>query len=160
MFIKSLEKIQITIGSIFLSIFFVTIIIQVTTRMVNVSAIWTEEVAKYSFIWAVFMGAAVMLNRREHFKFDFLLKKLRGKAKQTLFLINDLILLAFSGAILYYGIIAVQTFWNYNWVSLPEMKMGFVWISVPIMGGTMVIYLVAHIYNNIKHFNKEEVSSS
>ncbi|MYL32015.1 TRAP transporter small permease subunit [Pontibacillus yanchengensis] len=160
MFIKLLERIQLTIGAIFLSIFFITIVIQVTTRMISISAIWTEEVANYSFIWAVFMGAAVMLNRREHFKFDLLLKKLKGKAKSTLVLINDLILLAFSFAIFYYGIIAVQNFWNYNWVSLSEMKMGYVWISVPIMGGTMVIYMIGHLINTIKQFNREEAASS
>lgn len=159
MFIKLLEKLQLIIGGLFLSVFFITIIIQVTTRIGGISAIWTEEVATYSFIWSVFMGAAVMLNRREHFQFDFLLKKLKGKAQRTLYLVNDVILLLFSLAIFYYGIQAVQNFWNYNWVSLSEMKMGYVWISVPIMGGTMAIYTVNHIIRNLKNFNREEVAS-
>ncbi|WP_085522472.1 TRAP transporter small permease [Tuberibacillus sp. Marseille-P3662] len=156
MFIKLLERIQITVGTLFLSIFFIDIVIQVMTRLLGISAVWTTEVAKYSFIWSVFMGAAVMLNRREHFKFDMLLNKLKGKARNVLYMINDLILLLFSFAIFYYGIDAVQSFWNYNWVSLPQMKMGYVWISVPIMGGTMVIYTIAHLIRTIKHFNREE----
>lgn len=156
MLIKLLEKIQLTIGVLCLSIFFVVIIIQVTTRLLGISAVWTEEVASYSFVWSVFMGAAVMLNRREHFKFDLLLKKLKGKARKSLYIVNDLILLLFSFAIFYYGLEAVQSFWNYNWVSLPEMKMGYVWISLPIMGGTMVIYTISHIVRTIKNFNEEE----
>ncbi|QAS52985.1 TRAP transporter small permease [Halobacillus litoralis] len=156
--IKWLERIQLTIGVLFLVTFFVTIIIQVMTRFTGVSAIWTEEVATYSFIWSVFMGAAVMLNRREHFQFDFLLKKLKGKGKNSLYLINDVILLAFSFAIFYYGIQAVQNFWAYEWVSLEFMKMGYVWISVPIMGATMFIYTLAHILRNVKSFNTREVA--
>lgn len=159
MLIKLLEKIQLIIGGIFLSIFFIAIVIQVTTRMSGISAVWTEEVATYSFIWSVFMGTAVMLNRREHFQFDFLLKKLKGKAQRLLYFVNDLILLTFSFAIFYFGLEAVQNFWNYNWVSLPEMKMGYVWISVPIMGATMVIYTLNHIINNIKNMNREEAAS-
>jgi len=159
MFIKHLEKIQLIIGGLFLSVFFIAIIIQVTTRLSGISAIWTEEVATYSFIWSVFMGAAVMLNRREHFQFDFVLKKLKGKMQRTLYLVNDVILLLFSLAIFYYGIQAVQNFWNYNWVSLPWMKMGYVWISVPIMGATMVIYTIGHMIRNLKNFNGEEVAS-
>lgn len=156
--IKWLERIQLTIGVLFLLTFFVTIVIQVITRISGVSAIWTEEVATYSFIWSVFMGAAVMLNRREHFQFDFLLKKLKGKSKNSLFLFNDLLLLAFSLAIFYYGIQAVQNFWSYTWTSLEQMKMGYVWISIPIMGATMSIYTLAHIFRNIKNFNSEEVT--
>ncbi|GGC75411.1 TRAP transporter small permease protein [Thalassobacillus devorans] len=156
MFIKWLERIQLTLGILFLCIFFTAILIQVITRYMGVSVVWTEEVANYSFIWSVFMGASVMLNRREHFKFDLVLKKLRGKKRNTLFIINDLILLAFSFAIFFYGIQAVQSFWNYNWVSLSQMKMGYVWVSVPIMGGTMVIYTLNHIIRILRNFSREE----
>ncbi|SFK08970.1 TRAP-type C4-dicarboxylate transport system, small permease component [Halobacillus dabanensis] len=156
--IKWLERIQLTIGVLFLITFFITIVIQVLTRFTGISAIWTEEVATYSFIWSVFMGAAVMLNRREHFQFDFLLKKLKGKGKNSLYLVNDLILLVFTFGIFYFGIQAVQNFWGYEWVSLEFMKMGYVWISVPIMGATMFIYTLAHIFRNVKNFNTEEVA--
>ncbi len=158
MLIKLLERIQLTIGVLFLVVFFITIVIQVITRYMGVSAIWTEEVATYSFIWAVFMGASVMLNRREHFKFDLLLNKLTGKSKKSLFLINDFILLLFSIGLFYLGIEAVQNFWNYTWVSIPELKMGYVWISIPIMGGTMVIYTFAHILRNVRNFSEKEVT--
>ncbi|MBM7552012.1 TRAP transporter small permease [Thalassobacillus pellis] len=156
MFIKWLERIQLTIGILFLCIFFIAILIQVITRYLGVSVVWTGEVANYAFIWSVFMGAAVMVNRREHFKFDLLLKKLKGRKRNSLYIFNDLILLAFSFAIFFYGMQAVQSFWNYNWVSLSEMKMGYVWISVPIMGGTMVIYILNNIFQTIKNFNREE----
>lgn len=99
-----------------------------------------------------------MLNRREHFKFDLLLNKLTGKSKNSLYLINDLILLVFSTGLFYLGIEAVQNFWNYTWVSIPELKMGYVWISIPIMGGTMMIYTFAHILRNVRSFSKKEVT--
>lgn len=158
MFIKLLEKIQLTIGVICLSIFFITIVIQVLTRYMGISVIWTEEVANYSFIWAVFMGAAVMLNRREHFQFDLLLRKLKGKSKSSLTIVNDSILLLFNLAVFIYGIQAVKSFWDYNWVSLPFMKMWYVWLAVPIMGGTMVIYTISHLIKTVKNFKGEEVA--
>ncbi|MFC7319556.1 TRAP transporter small permease [Halobacillus campisalis] len=156
MFIKMLERIQLTLGILFLVVFFVTIVFQVITRYMGVSAIWTEEVATYSFIWSVFMGAAVMLNRREHFQFDLLLNKLKGKKKKSLYLLNDLILLLFCFALFVLGVIVVDSFWNFRWQSIPEMKMGYVWISIPIMAGTMVIYTVAHMVTNITTFKREE----
>lgn len=158
MIIKLLEKIQSAVGVIFLSIFFIAIIIQIFSRYLGISIIWTGEVANYSFIWAVFMGAAVMVNRREHFNFDFLLNKFTGKSRIYLSIINDLILILFNIAIFYYGIQAVGNFWDYKWVSLPSLKMSYVWISVPIMGLTMVIYSLSHLVNHIKSLKGKEVT--
>ncbi|MCA0972151.1 TRAP transporter small permease subunit [Halobacillus litoralis] len=157
MLIRLLERTQTTIGILFLIVFFITIVYQVITRFIGVSAIWTGEVATYSFIWAVFMGASVMLNRREHFQFDLLLKKLKGKGKSSLTLVNDVIILGFSSAITVFGAQAMINFWNYNWVSIPQLKMGYVWIAVPIMGLTMSIYTLNHIIQNLKHFSGKEV---
>jgi TRAP-type transport system small permease protein len=156
--IKLLEKIQLTIGLIALCIFFMAIIFQIASRYLGIAVIWTEEVANYSFIWAVFMGAAVMLNRREHFSFDFLQRKLKGKSKAYLDIFNDTILFLFSIALLIYGVQAVQSFWNYNWASLPMLKMGYVWISIPIMGATMAIYTLAHLFNHIKVVTRREAT--
>ncbi|WP_100404677.1 TRAP transporter small permease [Bacillus solitudinis] len=150
MFIKKLEKVQLTVGVIFLSIFFLAVLFQVISRYFSISVIWTEEVAKYSFIWAVFMGAAVMVNRKDHFNFDYLSKKLKGKAKLTLSIMTDTILMLFCAALFYYSLAALSSFWNYNWVALPMLKMGYVWLSLPVMASTMVIYLCAHIATNVK----------
>lgn len=148
--IKILEKIQLTVGVISLSIFFIAIMIQILTRHLGIPVIWTEEVANYSFIWSVFMGASVMLNRKEHFSFDFLLQRLKGVSKTTLNIVIDSIVLLFAIALFYYGIETVQNFWNYTWASLPALKMGYVWISIPITGLTMVIYSLNHLMTSFK----------
>jgi TRAP-type C4-dicarboxylate transport system permease small subunit len=96
------------------------------------------------------MGAAVMVNRKDHFNFDYLSKKLKGKAKQSLSIVTDSILLLFCAGLFIYSLHALTSFWNYNWVSLPMLKMGYVWLSLPVMSITMVIYLVAHIVGSVK----------
>src|SRR5690625_3578596 len=126
--------------------------LQIVTRYMGVSVIWTEEVATNSFIWAIFMGAAVMVNRREHFNFNFFERKLTGKAKASLNFFNDIVLILFNAAIFIYGIKVTQEFWDYNWTSIPELKMVYVWIAVTIMGLTMVIYSISHLLNHIKEF--------
>ena len=151
-FVRVLEKIQMTVGIIFLAIFFIVIMIQIATRHMGISVIWTVEVATNAFIWAIFMGAAVMVNRRDHFNFNLFERKLTGKKKASLGFFNDTVLILFNAAIFIYGIQVTQQFWNYNWTSLPELKMGYVWISVPIMGLTMVVYSVSHLLDHIKEF--------
>lgn len=152
-----MEKIQLTVGVLFLSVFFLAIMIQIVTRHLGISVIWTEEVANYSFIWAVFMGAAVMVNRRDHFSFDLLQRKLKNKSKASLNIVNDLVLLLFNSAIFFYGLQVVERFWSYNWTALPQMKMGYVWIAIPIMAGTMIVYTAAHLIGHVKELQTKGV---
>ncbi|SFD69489.1 TRAP-type C4-dicarboxylate transport system, small permease component [Lentibacillus persicus] len=152
--IKYIERTQIAAGVSFLVIFFFAVLFQIVTRHLSISVIWTEEVANYSFVWAIFMGAAVMVNRRDHFTFDILKNKLTGKKRSILSIINDTILILFNIGIFYFGIQVVGQFWDYNWNALPEMKMGYVWISIPIMAGTMIIYSLGHIVRHVKNFNE------
>lgn len=156
--VRLLEKIQLTAGVLFLSIFFIIIIFQIVTRHLGIAAIWTEEVANYSFIWAVFMGAAVMVNRREHFNFDFILRKLKHKKKASLSIFNDLVLIVFNLFIFLLGLQVVTQFWNYTWAAIPEMKMGYVWISIPIMAGSMIIYSLSHLMGHMKLLKAKEVN--
>lgn len=151
-----LEKIQLKMGVFFLSLFFFVIVLQMFVRYIGVSLIWTEEVSTYSFIWAVFMGASVMIHRRGHFRFSLLYEKLTGKSKRFLEIIIDTILLIFSLAILYYGIIATANFWNYNWYSLTDFKMGYMFISIPFMGLSMFIYGLDHLIDNFKELRRSE----
>ncbi|GLO67355.1 MULTISPECIES: TRAP transporter small permease [Oceanobacillus] len=154
---NAIEKIQITIGVIFLCVFFGIIVLQIVTRHLGISVVWTEEAANYSFIWAVFMGAAVMVNRREHFNFDFLVQKLKGKKRAYLSIFNDAILFIFNICIFLLGVQVVSEFWNYTWSSIPQMKMGYVWLVIPVMAATMLIYTTSHFVEHIRIIKAKEV---
>lgn len=149
-FVKTLEKIQITIGITALLIFFTAILIQISTRYLGLSVLWTEEVSTYSFIWAMFMGASVMVNHREHFSFDTLQYKLSYVNRNRLNMFIDGLLIAFNVFIVSYGINIISHFWNYRWETLSFMKMGYVWIVIPVMGVSMIIYSLHHIIERIK----------
>ncbi|TCO77415.1 TRAP transporter small permease [Marinisporobacter balticus] len=156
MIIKTIEKIQLRMGVVALSIFFLAILIQVFSRYAGISVIWTEEIANYSFIWAIFMGAAVMVNRKSHFRFNLLSQKIKGKKKIFLDITVDSILLIFNVFVSYYGIIATKSFWNYRWVAIQNFKMGYVWLCIPIMGITMAIYMMGHIIEGVKEMKGVE----
>lgn len=155
--IKAIEKVQISLGLIFLLVFFLSILVQIITRYLGISVIWTEEMANYSFIWAIFMGAAVMVNRKEHFTFDILQKKLSPKLRIFLNLFIDTILIVFNALLFFYSIEILERFWSYNWTSIPSLKMGYVWITIPIMTSTMVLYSLNHVINGIKTLRNSDV---
>lgn len=155
--VELLQKLQLAAGTIFLTIFLVTVVFQVLCRHLGIMATWTEEVSMYSFIWAVFMGAAAMVYEKRHFAFTSLSDLLKNeKMKRILSIVISIIMLGFAVLMFKYGIDITKKFWNYTWVSIPELKKGFVWICFPICGGTSAIYLVYLIIDDIEHIMKGE----
>lgn len=147
--IDILEMIQKKLGIAFLSIFIVVVIIQIIARYLDISVLWTEEIAVFSFVWAVFLGAAIMVRKEAHFSFDFLKTKLTGTKKYILDIIINILILGFTLYMLVYGKEIMISFWNYNWYSLPDFKMGYVWAVIPLTAMLMSIYKIEHIINNI-----------
>ena len=80
--IDTLQKIQITIGGLFLLIFLVTVVYQIVCRYMGIVAMWTEDVSMYSFIWSVFMGAAAMVHSNSHFAFTSLMDSMKDERKK------------------------------------------------------------------------------
>jgi len=146
--IDLIERIQKFIGIVCLSVFIIVVIVQIIARYISVSVLWTEEIAVFSFVWAVFMGASIMVRKEAHFSFDFLKTKLTGTKKYILDLVNDILILTFTTYMLVYGQKIMITFWNYNWYSLPDFKMGYVWAVIPLSALLMSIYKIEHIINN------------
>lgn len=146
--IDLIERIQKFIGIVCLSVFIIVVIVQIIARYISLSVLWTEEIAVFSFVWAVFMGASIMVRKEAHFSFDFLKTKLTGTKKYILDLVNDILILTFTTYMLVYGQKIMITFWNYNWYSLPDFKMGYVWAVIPLSALLMSIYKIEHIINN------------
>src|SRR5690625_7371378 len=66
--VKVVDYVQLRLSALFLIVFVLTVSIQVLGRNFGFYIPWTEEVSNYSFIWMVFMGGAVLVNKDEHFR--------------------------------------------------------------------------------------------
>lgn len=153
--IQSLKSVQLAVGTILLTIFFITVVIQMLTRYAKISATWTEEIAMYSFIWSVFLGGSAMVAERKHFAFTSFLDKLENpKHKGVLNIIISLAMLVFAVLMVYYGTKTTQQFWHSNWINIPSLKRGPVWACIPISGFLMCIYLIANVIEDFQVFLK------
>lgn len=150
-----LQKLQVAVGGVFLFIFLITVVYQMLSRYMGISATWTEEVSMYSFIWAVFMGAGAMVYEKRHFAFTSISDMLKNpKLKAVLSIVISVLMLCFAVLMTYYGVQIAKQFWNYTWVNIPSFKRGPTWMCLPICGCTSVIYLVALIIGDIQTLMK------
>lgn len=148
-FVKAVLKIQEAVGTLLLAVFFIAIVLQIAARYLQIPILWTEEVANYSFIWAVFMGASAMVYHRAHFSFTFFSEKFKGRTGALYNAGISCVLLVFTLFMTYYGVQIVNEFWFYNWITIPEMSMGLTWLCVPIMGATMSLYSLKNIFDDL-----------
>lgn len=153
---KTVERIQLIVGAIFLSVFFIGVLVQIFTRYLGISVIWTEEFSNYAFIWSIFMGAAVMLAQKKHFAFALLKEKLSDKKKVYLEIFNDSLLFLLSLLFLYYGVLLVTRFWSYRWSTIPQFRMGLVWMCLPVMAATMSYYKMLHIAQDVSDLRRNK----
>ena len=153
-----LQKLQLAVGTLFLSIFLITVVLQVSSRYLGIATTWTEEVAMYSFIWAVFMGASAMVYEKKHFAFTSLSENLKSESlKSIVSIIISVIMLIFATLMVKYGVEVTKQFWNYKWISLPKLTRGLTWMCLPICGVTSIIYLIQLMIEDFKNMGKGEV---
>ena len=103
-----------------------TVFTQFFTRYVlNDSAAWTEEIARYLLIAVVFIGAAVGVAKNNHIQVDFFYRYLPQKMGHALALLVDVLRSAFLGAAVVYTGLMMERMsnlkmtvidWPVNWV--------------------------------------------
>lgn len=153
--IDMMQKIQIAIGGFFLMIFLLTVVFQMLSRYAGIAATWTEDVSMYSFIWAVFMGAAAMVYENRHFAFTSISDMMKNEnAKSIVAIIIYAIMFVFAVLMVYYGYKVTKQFWNYTWTNIPSFKRGPTWMCLPLCGLTSCIYLVQLTIDEIVKITK------
>lgn len=76
-----------------------TVFYQFFTRYVlNDSAAWTEEIARYLLIATVFVGAAIGVAKNNHIQVDFFYRFMPAKLGRAMALLTDVMRITFLGA--------------------------------------------------------------
>lgn len=121
------------------SVMTVLIILQVFYRYVLQSSLsFSEELARYLFIWATLLGAAMCVNRRSHVSFDLIMIHLPTELRKYGGLIINLICIFFYAILVIYGIKVVGVTLGQTSPAL-GVKMGYIYLSIPVSGAVMLL---------------------
>jgi len=103
------------------------------------SYIWTEEMARFFFIWMIMIGSMVGIRDAAHFDVD-LWPVLKPRSNALLRLVSQLFVLVLALVFLWYGIKFVQFGWDQN-SELAELPMPFIFAAWPLAGLTWILFL-------------------
>ncbi len=142
---KVLDNILELLVTVSMGVLVADVVWQVITRYVmkNPSS-WTEELATFLMIWAGLLGASVALNRGAHLGIDYLVSKMKRRQAMYVSLFVFAMIMTFSLLVMVIGgIQLVHRILITNQVSPAlGLKMGYVYLAIPISGFFLVIYSV------------------
>jgi TRAP-type C4-dicarboxylate transport system permease small subunit len=103
------------------------------------SYIWTEEMARFLFVWMIMIGAMVGVRDGAHFDVD-LWPELKPRTNAMLRVIANLFVLVMALVFVWYGTRFVKFGWDQT-SELAELPMVYIFAAWPIAGLTWVLFL-------------------
>lgn len=160
-FLDKLELIEKVLLAVTMAIMVIVMIYQVILRYVfSASNSWSEELARYLFIYDVMIAAAVATRRNSHLQVDFLINLLKPKVK-VLFTIGATVAgMVFLGFLFKYSITLCQTAINNVSAGL-KISMSIPYLCIPIGVVLMLLTSIEVILKQVfqmKELEKEEVN--
>lgn len=130
---------------IFFSILIFSCVLQVFTRYVLNSAFtWTEELARYSFIWTNLLGAVLCVKRKCHATVTAITDKLSNKKLIKIQIFVQVVILMISVVLLIYGIeVTLKTVSQTS--AAMKVSMSLINASVPVSSFFMILYTIDNI---------------
>ena len=123
------------------AVLIVPVSLQIFSRYTSLipSYIWTEEMARFFFIWMIMIGSMVGIRDSAHFDVD-LWPELKPRANSLLRIVANLFVLVVALVFIWYGIKFVQFGWSQS-SELAELPMPFIFAAWPLAGFTWVVFL-------------------
>ena len=121
----------------------VTVSLQIVFRYVfNIPLGWSEEMARFAFVWVSFIGASALMRAREHINVTVFLDRFPPRLQAVAVFIANV------GAVIcvYFFLVGGIALTTNEWAQLApatEIPMGWVYLVIPVSSGLMGIWVVA-----------------
>ena len=108
-------------------------------------ASWTEELARFTFVWLGFFAATLVFAERGHIAVDFLVRNSPPRIQKASGILSEVSIIAFAILVLVWGGgRAARGTWGQGLGALPA-QLGMVYLVMPIAGVLITFYAVYHL---------------
>ncbi|WP_083587212.1 TRAP transporter small permease [Agrococcus sp. Marseille-P2731] len=119
---------------------------QVFTRLVlGAPSAWSEEAARFTFVWVSLIGIAIAVGEKADVVMDFLVEKLPLRLQRVADILAYLATLAFVLYVMVFGGLQQSMMaWGQTNPLLP-LSQGQLYLALPISGALLTVYLLIHL---------------
>ena len=112
------------------------------------SFFWFDEIVEWMFAWMVFIGAAALWARDDHFRLDWVSKKFEGTPFGHLVnIVVEILSLTFMGIFFYQSF--RLTFLAQDWTPVFNIPRACLYACMPISGAIMVGYSIRNVLREL-----------
>jgi TRAP-type C4-dicarboxylate transport system permease small subunit len=112
------------------------------------SYIWTEEMARFLFIWTIMVGAMIGVREGTHFEVD-VWPRIPPRIEAAVKLVSRIGLLVMALVFVWAGIEFTKFAWN-RISELAELPLWLIHVAWPVTGLTWVIFLGEQMYGDLR----------
>jgi len=110
--------------------------------------LWTEELARFCFVWMIMIGAMLAAREGSHFQVD-LLPKLSPRADAGFSIVASLFMLLFALLFVQYGY-RFALFGKDQLSEIAELPMWTIFVAWPLAGLVWAVFLGEKLYDAIR----------
>ena len=149
--IKKYNKFMSYLGLVCLGGLIISVLIQVISRtFLPKTPSWTEELARYLFIYMVAFGASVAVHKKEFVAVDLIIDFLPKIIRKLIELVINIVLLLFVTFVLLKSVLGFAIL-EYRMVSTAmQVPMQYIYFSMIILFGLLILSFVMEILYQVK----------
>ncbi len=148
------------IEEIVTAVVFVSIVVLIFSaaffRVFDKPLVWADDIAKFLFSWAAFLGADIALRHSRLVGVDMLVKKFPPKVLKMTEIIVFAVMLAILAAFVYFGTLLSIKNWDRDFQTLSFMSYSMVTLSLPVSSFLMIISTSTKMYRVVKNFGNDD----
>jgi TRAP-type transport system small permease protein len=159
-FFKRFKKdFELYIGSFFLSVTTIIVIMNVFTRyFLRFTYHWAEEIAVGAFVWTIFLGFANAYKNSELLGVELLVRMLPKKGKSVMEFFTSLLLTLLSGTMFYFSFKYVAG--STKITAALEISYKYIYTSIVIAFALTTVYSIIFLVRNfMKIFSNENAEN-
>lgn len=141
-----LEWLLKQISSCLMVVFTFLVFLQVFTRyFLNFPLSWTEQLARYLFIWMIMLYMPVLMRQKVNMSFDILLKRLPKNIQEIFFLFCELMIAVFAIMYLTSGIEFCTAFQEKILIGI-NIKAVYIYSAQIVGSGMLLLFTLEIMY--------------
>jgi TRAP-type C4-dicarboxylate transport system permease small subunit len=148
-FTRAYARVLEWLMSITVGLLVIPVSLQIFSRYTELipAYIWTEEMARFMFIWTIMIGAMVGVRESTHFEVD-VLPKLPPRGEAVARLLGRLGVLVIALVFVWAGVEFTQFAWNRT-SELAELPLWYIHVAWPLTGVSWLVFLGEQVTDDL-----------
>ncbi len=132
-----------------LAIMFLITLWQIVARFFPGTTVWSEELARFVFVWIVFLGAGTLMRDEEHIRIGVISERLGATGRLVFRILCALLVIPFLFILTWGAYLNMLHQWNTFAPTVGWLRLGYVYLALVISGILMLFYLLRNLYQDL-----------